>query len=128
MFERLTTGCARFTGRPAIALSTLLALVGVGAFTSGNDALIGLMRKGEQEIEALRQNVAGEVAEPTAKLTIGRSPDDGERPGWSQNSRFREGRTDTESTTSERVLSVSRRSRRGLYGAVGDPAALVVKG
>lgn len=107
IFERLTTGCARFTGRPAmLGLSLLLALVGLAAYLSGDDhflnganlalsvvtllllpilqatqnrdgaalqakldeliksntdardALIGLERKGEQEIEALRQDVA----------------------------------------------------------------------
>lgn len=116
MFERLTTGCARFTGRPAMfALCILLALGGVGAYASGDDhflnganlslsivtllllpilqatqnrdgaalqakldelikansdardALIGLERKGEQEIEALRRDAADEAAEPTAK-------------------------------------------------------------
>lgn len=107
IFERLTTGCARFTGRPAmLGLSLLLALVGLAAYLSGDDhflnganlalsvvtllllpilqatqnrdgaalqakldeliksntdardALIGLERKGEQEIEALRQDIA----------------------------------------------------------------------
>lgn len=111
IFERLTTGCARFTGRPAmLGLSLLLALVGLAAYLSGDDhflnganlalsvvtllllpilqatqnrdgaalqakldeliksntdardALIGLERKGEQEIEALRQDVADEGA------------------------------------------------------------------
>lgn len=113
MFERLTTGCSRFTGRPAMfALCIMLALVGVGAFVSGNDhflnganlaisvvtllllpilqatqnrdgaalhakldeliksnadardALIGLESKGEQEIEALRQNSANDETTP----------------------------------------------------------------
>lgn len=38
LFERLTTGCARFTGRPAMfGLCILLALVGVAAYLSGDD-------------------------------------------------------------------------------------------
>ncbi|WP_084607572.1 low affinity iron permease family protein [Sphingomonas jaspsi] len=37
-FEKVTAGCARFTGRPAMfALCLLLAGVGIGAYFSNND-------------------------------------------------------------------------------------------
>jgi low affinity Fe/Cu permease len=41
MFERFTTGCARFAGRPTmLAMCILLACLGVGAYVSGNELLI----------------------------------------------------------------------------------------
>ncbi|MEA1073306.1 low affinity iron permease family protein [Sphingomonas sp. LY29] len=40
-FDRFTTGCARFAGRPAmLVLCILLAAVGVAAFISGNELFI----------------------------------------------------------------------------------------
>ena len=41
LFERLTTGCARFAGRPTMLfLCVLLALLGAMAFLSGSDRFI----------------------------------------------------------------------------------------
>jgi low affinity Fe/Cu permease len=38
IFEKITAGCARFTGRPAMfVVCVLLAGVGIGAYFSGND-------------------------------------------------------------------------------------------
>ena len=40
-FDRLTTGCARFAGRPSMLIVCFaLALVGVLAYVSGNELLI----------------------------------------------------------------------------------------
>lgn len=112
LFDRLTAGCARFTGRPAMfGICLLLVAIGIAAYVSGDDhflnganlglsvvtllllpilqatqnrdgaalqakldeliksnidardALIGLEGKGEQEIEALRQNVVDPAEE-----------------------------------------------------------------
>jgi len=41
LFERLTTGCARFAGRPAmLLLCAAMVMLGLGAFVSGNDRFI----------------------------------------------------------------------------------------
>jgi low affinity Fe/Cu permease len=41
LFERFTTGCARFAGRPMmLILCILLAVTGLIAFTSGDDLFI----------------------------------------------------------------------------------------
>ena len=110
-FERFTTGCARFSGRPSMLLACIvLAVIGVAAYASGDDhfinganlsisivtllllpilqatqnrdgaalqakldeliksnsdarnALIGLERRGEAEIERMRPDAP--VAEP----------------------------------------------------------------
>lgn len=38
LFDRITAGCARFTGRPAMmGLCILLALIGIAAYVSGDD-------------------------------------------------------------------------------------------
>lgn len=40
-FDRLTTGCARFAGQPVMLIGcVMLALVGVGAYVSGNELFI----------------------------------------------------------------------------------------
>jgi low affinity Fe/Cu permease len=41
LFDRLTTGCARFAGRPAMLIGCmLLAVTGVAAYISGNELFI----------------------------------------------------------------------------------------
>lgn len=41
LFEKLTTGCARFAGRPAMLVCCLgLAALGAGAFLSGDEHVI----------------------------------------------------------------------------------------
>lgn len=42
LFNRITTGCARFSGRPAmLALCLMLSGVGVAAYLSGNEHFTG---------------------------------------------------------------------------------------
>lgn len=42
LFERFSTGCARFTGRPAMLLiCVLMGIIGVFAFFSGDEHFLG---------------------------------------------------------------------------------------
>lgn len=42
LFNRLSTGCARFAGQPAMfILCLLLAVVGIGAYLSGDEHFLG---------------------------------------------------------------------------------------
>lgn len=42
LFDRFSTGCARFTGRPAMLLICLaLALAGIASYISNNEHLVG---------------------------------------------------------------------------------------
>jgi len=42
LFDRLSTGCARFTGRPAmLIICIVVAIIGVASFFSGNEHFLG---------------------------------------------------------------------------------------